>query len=291
MQISENTKVTLFTEKTNNVDNKNTAQNSSVDKEVKSQVKSSIKNTLTFPLVKKVVDLVDENEIITAKTPKEYVADFNSNMKKSARATLEMCRTVYEASKTLGSDGFYSFCKEVGYKDDSSTIRKFIVIGKVYPRLIDYAEQLPLGWTNIYQLTQISADDFDKCIKSGFELKKLTGSELKELIGKTRDLNDVTSPFKVAKSHFGLKIGEFYFTKKIDDTDWRLVEKAFDEVCSRLPVRIMLNQDASNLFAARRLKKYEMLKKEDDNTAVKPHKWDYGSVANKVVDAEKVVTA
>jgi hypothetical protein len=241
--------------------------------------KSSATNI--YKTITKVVDTVSETELI-AKTREQYVSDFKREMKTTAKATLEMCRTVYEASKTLNSADFESFCRDVGYKDDSSTIRKFIVIGKVYPRLIEYAEQLPVGWTSIYQLTQISAEDFDKCVKSKYALNKLSGSELKQLIDKTRDLNDTLSPFKQDKKTLNMKIGEVFFTKKIDDTDWRLIEKAFDEVCSRLPVKIRLVKGAEELFAARRQKLYDKLKKEDVDVAVKPHLWDYGSTVNKV---------
>lgn len=86
---------------------------------------------MEYKVALKIEQAIVEVEIV-GKTRAEYVADFTLNMKKSARATLDMCRTVYEASKSLAAHDFDSFCKQIGYRDDSSTIRKFIAIGKVY---------------------------------------------------------------------------------------------------------------------------------------------------------------
>lgn len=238
-----------------------------------------------YKVAVKIEQAIVEVEIV-GKTRAQYVTDFNLNMKKSARATLEMCRTVYEASKSLAAHDFDSFCKQIGYKDNSSTIRKFITIGKVYPRLIDYAEQLPIGWTNIYQLTQIAADDFETCIKNKYSFSKLKGAELKFLLHRTKNINDVDSPFKWDTKVLGLRFGDLYFTKKPDDADWRLVEKAFEEIAARLPVKLVLKKEAVDIFAKRRNQKYERVKKEDKDAAIKPHKWDYGSAARKVIEVQ-----
>ncbi len=82
----------------------------------------------------------------------------------------------------------------MGYRDGSSTIRKFIAIGKVFPRFIDLADQLPSAWTTLYQITQIPADDFDEYIESGERLDALTGKRLAVYTQKTRDASDITQP-------------------------------------------------------------------------------------------------
>lgn len=236
-----------------------------------------------FAVAVKIEHAVNEDTII-GKTRKQYVADFNVNLKKSAEGTLQMCRTVYEASKMLTADEFDEFCKNIGYRDSSSTIRKFIAIGKVYPRLISFAHQLPVAWTSIYALTQIAADDFERIIKEGFAFNKLKGAELKELLDKTRDINDVSSPFKRDDKTLTYRAGVFAFTHRIDDRDWRLVEKAFEEIAARLPVKFTLRNDLAELFASRRKATYEQIKHEDKDAAVKPQKWDYGVTANGVVE-------
>jgi hypothetical protein len=224
---------------------------------------------------------IDDSNIIK-RDRKEYVYMFKANMRRTALATLDMCRVVYEAEKSLTDAEFHEFCKQINYKSDSSTIRKFSTIGKVYPRFIQYAEQLPAAWTSIYALTQIAADDFELCIKGGYALNKLTGGEIGELVKKTRDINNSVSPFKMDKKTLHFAVATVYFTKKVDDTDFRLLQKAFDEIASRLPVKLVVKKESAEYFEKRRAQRYEKLKVEAKDVMVKPEKWDYGIAANQI---------
>lgn len=224
---------------------------------------------------------IDDSNIIK-RDRKEYVYMFKANMRRTALATLDMCRVVYEAEKSLTDAEFHEFCKQINYKSDSSTIRKFSTIGKVYPRFIQYAEQLPAAWTSIYALTQIAADDFELCIKGGFALNKLTGGEIGALVKKTRDISNNVSPFKQDQKTLQFAVATVYFTKKVDDTDFRLLQKAFDEISSRLPVKLVVKKEATEYFEKRRAQRYEKLKVEANDAMVKPEKWDYGIAANQV---------
>jgi hypothetical protein len=207
---------------------------------------------------------------------------FKANMRRTALATLDMCRVVYEAEKSLTDAEFHEFCRQINYKSDSSTIRKFSTIGKVYPRFIQYADQLPAAWTSIYALTQIPADDFELCIKGGYKLNKLTGGDIAELVKKTRDISNSVSPFKQDKKLLQYAVATVYFTKKVDDTDFRLLQKAFDEIASRLPVKLVVKKESAEYFEKRRAQRYEKLKVEAKDVMVKPEKWDYGIAANQV---------
>ena len=228
-------------------------------------------------------DMADE--VFVAKTRKEYVAEYNVNLKKTAEATLLMCRTVFEASKMLAEHEFNEFCKNIGYKDTSSTIRKFMTIGKVYPRLIKYAQDLPVGWTSIYALTQIAADDFDEMVSRGVAFKNIKGNDLKLMLAKTKDLNKTTTMFKLHKKWLTYNAGHICFTKVPDDRDWRLIEKAFEELSARLPVKFVLQKETAELFKNRRKATYEVAKLEDDDITKKPQMWDYGVTANGVIEA------
>ncbi|MGV1016962.1 MAG: hypothetical protein ACOYBW_06235, partial [Fluviibacter phosphoraccumulans] len=77
-----------------------------------------------------------------------------------------------------------------------------------------------------------------------------------------------------------------FFTKLPDDTDYRLLMKAFDEVSARLPIRLTLRSEQSKLFNERREQRYEQLKQEAPEAAIKPQDWDYGDAANAVYDRE-----
>jgi len=237
-----------------------------------------------YTVAKRLEFAVDEEgeDCVLEMSRQEYVFHFKAHARNTARAALEMCRIVYSAHKMLSEEQFERFCTSVGYKDTSSTIRKFITIGKVYPRLINYAESLPIAWTSIYQLTQIPADDFERCIATGFAFNKMTGSELKELVDKTRDANDIRSPFKTDKKALRYRVANVYFTKLPDDTDFRLLQKAFDEVAARLPVRLEIDKQVVERFEQRRQQRYEVLKRERKDVAVKPQEWDYGVAANEV---------
>ena len=224
---------------------------------------------------------VDDTAIIK-RDRKEYVYLFKANMRRTALATLDMCRVVYEAEKILDDAQFDEFCKQINYKSNSSTIRKFSTIGKVYSRLVQYAEQLPAAWTSIYSLTQISADDFERCIKEGYAFNKLTGGEIGSLVKRTQLINNNVSPFSVDKKTFQYSVATVFFTKKVDDTDFRLLQKAFDEIASRLPVKLVIKKEASEHFEKRRAQRYESLKVEAKDVMVKPEKWDYGFAANQV---------
>ena len=89
----------------------------------------------------------EDDSTLVAHDRAHYVAEFKRGVEKSARATLETARVVYEASRMLDSYQFQNFCKEIGYRDNSSSIRKFIAIGKVYPRFIQYAANTYWHWS------------------------------------------------------------------------------------------------------------------------------------------------
>ena len=212
-----------------------------------------------------------------------YVAAFKRGVEKTARATLEVCRVVYEANRVLDSYQFQNFCVEVGYRDSSSSIRKFIAIGKVYPRFIQYADQLPSAWTTIYQITQIPADSFERLIKEGKRLDSLKGKRLKGLLGLTKPLDDLTAPLKFDSEAGGFIFAKVLAMRKFDDVDWRAIEKAMSELEARLPVKFEVPADLTKLVEERRLRRYQSAKKHYTNQEFKPDTWDMGEEANAVL--------
>lgn len=228
---------------------------------------------------------VDDSNI-PVRARNEYVWLFKAHQRRTAVAAMEMCRVVYEASKTLSEHEYDEFCKNIGYKSDSSTVRKFLAIGKVYPRMIQYADQLPAAWTSIYALTQMPADDFDRCVANGYRLCDLTGGEVDQLVKKTRIVNNSVSPFKLDKKSQSFCVANIFFTKRVDDADFRLIQKAFDEIATRLPVKLVIKKEATEYFEKRRSQRYEKLKQEAPGAELDPSKWDYGTAANAVNSKE-----
>lgn len=217
---------------------------------------------------------------IVPKERKEYVAAFKAGVEKTARSTLEMCRVVYEAEQSLDKFQFKTFCEEVGLKDYSSTVRKFSAIGRVYPRFIQYVDQLPASWTNIYLITQIPADAFEECLTKGYALNKLTGSKLDELVKSTKDINKIEEPLSFDSKNSGYVFAKLLFTKKPDDTDWRAMEKALAEISARLPIKFVINKEAGEFVKARREQRYEQIKRNTKDVDLKPDLWDLGAEAN-----------
>ena len=219
---------------------------------------------------------------ITPKERKEYVAAFKAGVEKTARSTLEMCRIVYEAEQSLDKFQFKTFCEEVGLKDYSSTVRKFSAIGRVYPRFIQYVDQLPASWTNIYLITQIPADTFEECVTKGYALNKLTGAKLDELVKSTKDINKIEEPLSFDSKNAGYVFAKLLFTKKPDDTDWRAMEKALAEISARLPIKFVINKEAKEFVQARREQRYEQIKQKSKGIDLKPDLWDLGAEANAI---------
>ena len=146
-----------------------------------------------------------DDTTITKRSRQEYVAAFRSDLRNTAQSILEMCRTAYEAKKTLGHFEFEDFCNEIGHRAGSSTIRKYVVIGKVYPRLIEHADKLPVSWTSMYLITQIPNEDFERLIGvDDGRLANLTGAELNAMVRSTRQNDDHALRSKITRTEAGL---------------------------------------------------------------------------------------
>lgn len=233
---------------------------------------------------------IGDNESIISQDRAYYVAEFKRGEEKTARATLETCRVVFEAHHCLDSYQFQNFCREIGYRDNSSTIRKFIAIGKVYPRFIQYADQMPSGWTAIYQITQIPADNFESMIKNGQRLDALKGKRLKALMGQTRSLENITSATRFDSAAGGFEFAKIVAVRQFDDVDWRAIEKAMNELQARLPVKFVVPAELTKLVEQRRLRRYQSAKKHYKNQEFAPDTWDMGDEANGTLPREEPPT-
>ena len=229
------------------------------------------------------VQVVDE--ILTPLTRKEYVSQYRTAEVKTAKTTLDMCRVVYEANQTLNSAEFNDFCNDIGYKDYSSVVRKFIVIGKLQPRLSKHAEALPASWSAIYALTQIPAQAFENLVEMNRSFKEMSVSKINELVKQTRDLNkidDIVSPGLMTldeKNQAILKgtvLAKVYFSKIPDDLDWQAFEKALLAVEANLPIRIQFLNEAKEVFRLRKNKRYESIKDAQAPLVFQPETWDMG---------------
>jgi hypothetical protein len=252
-------------------------------------VEPCIKPTNEFrPLISLEKSMPDDSESIVKHPRSHYEAEFNSSMKATALSTLKMCRTVYEAQIALDSFEFKKFCKSINQSDASSTIRKYIAIGKAYPRLVQYADQLARGWTTIYQITQIPAHTFDEMIKNEVSLSTLRGKKLIELITQSKPVKSLNKAMRFNPNNNSYTLAEVHAIRKLDIDDVRIIEKALSEVEARLPIRFSFLSSTKQSVTTLRMMTYENLKKEFvDEKTLDPEKWDLGHIANSVLPKEQ----
>ena len=131
------------------------------------------------------------------------------------------------------------------------------------------------------------ADTFDECLKQRYPLMNLKGRELSELLARTKPIERLDSPLAYDKKSGGYLFGRVLFTKRIDDVDWRAMEKAFTEIEARLPIKIHVLPEMLKVVEQRRLKHYEATKQHHKGIELKPDLWDLGKEANEVYDKVK----
>lgn len=119
-----------------------------------------------------------------------FYSEYSNFAVKTAQATIEMCRVVYQAKNELSSTEYSEFLKDIGHKGETSTIRKYLAIGSQYDKLIQYTNLLPNSWTSIYTITQLPSDTFDDLAATDTDMSKMSGKEIKNLL----DLNKPTPP-------------------------------------------------------------------------------------------------
>lgn len=219
----------------------------------------------------------EDTEVLVPLDCEEYVKQFKKREQTTATAILDMCRVVYEADKALDEEDFAEFCTQVGYTSSSSTIRKFIAIGKVQPRMKDYADQLPTGWTSIYQLTQIPAKTFENMLAAGKSLTLLTGKDVRELVQMTRPIDSYTSHLPTEKVTQSPIFAKVCFTRHdIDRTDWLLAKNAFAAIEARLPIKVILDAETENVYQQAKLASYDVQKSKFDVKQGDLSKWGEG---------------
>lgn len=236
------------------------------------------------PLISLENSIEDDSKRIKKHSREHYVSKYSDCIKKSAIATLQMCRTVYEAKISLDEYEFKKFCKDIKEQDTSSKIRKLVAIGRVYPRLVQYANELASGWTTIYQITQIPADTFNQMIANKVPLSTLRGKNLSDLIAKAKPIERLTDEMQFNKSTKTHILAQVHAMCDLDVLDVRAIEKAFNEIETRLPIKFTISSNVMQATKQIRMQIYEEAKKniiEDERYT--PETWDLGALANSVI--------
>ena len=221
---------------------------------------------------------LDDVQTIKPRTRDEYVGLFKRTEERTARATLQMCRVVYEAKQTLKEHEFADFCSTVGYKDSSATVRKYCAIGKLQPRLVQHAAFMPHEWSKIYVLTQIPAKLFEQFVEQQRDFRALTAKELKTLVDSTKpEQKSLEALMPKDKDSNNFVFARLMFDKTfVDAYDWRAVRKALAEIESRLPIKVQLTAAADAAYKQTVVHRYNDAKDNAKDVEFKPALWDYG---------------
>ena len=150
------------------------------------------------------IRLIENNSGLTIEhhvTKRERLYSEYSNFAvKTAQSTVEMCRVVSEAKKTLSSSEYSEFLNDIGHKSETSTIRKYLAIGEQYDKLIQYTNLLPNSWTSIYTITQLGSDTFNALAATDTDMSKMSGKEIKTLLDLNKPKPSATSASAVSTS-------------------------------------------------------------------------------------------
>ena len=129
-----------------------------------------------------------------------FYSEYSNFAVKTAQSTVEMCRVVSEAKKTLLSSEYSEFLNDIGHKSETSTIRKYLAIGEQYDKLIQYTNLLPNSWTSIYTITQLGSDTFNALAATDTDMSKMSGKEIKTLLDLNKPKPSATSASAVSTS-------------------------------------------------------------------------------------------
>lgn len=121
---------------------------------------------------------------------------------KTVENTLKMCKVVSLAKEDMKAVEYSKFCKEIGLKEESSTVRKYLAIGQRYDQFIEYADRLPNSWTSLYSITQIPAEKFVELIEGATTFSDFTANDLKQLLNE----GSIESPKKKIKVVISLQL-------------------------------------------------------------------------------------
>ena len=103
--------------------------------------------------------------------------------KASTQNTIAMCEVFFKAKHELGAE-FSSLCSALNYTADSSTIKKYILIGEKAELFKPYLDRLPNTWTTLYQMTHLNGDELQQLLSNGQLNQATTGAQIKSVLKK-----------------------------------------------------------------------------------------------------------
>ena len=107
-----------------------------------------------------------------------FVMKMNSLSLNTVESILEIGNLMIEAKQELKKDEYQEFLKLTKYDKNSSSIRKWEVIGKSYLRLKPIASMLPPIWSTIYKLASLKPSQLDHLHQINLLHSSVTAKEI-----------------------------------------------------------------------------------------------------------------
>lgn len=122
----------------------------------------------------------------------ELIERYRHWTKKSAQAVIEKASAFSDAEMLSDEDEIERFYREIGYRRDDATSKKYRQIGSRRSRFIQNIDLMPDDWTTIYELAKLEDDQFQKLVDDKVLHQKVTmGAIAKHLEAATPRLSDV----------------------------------------------------------------------------------------------------
>lgn len=103
----------------------------------------------------------------------------------SVESILEIGNLMIEAKTELSKDEYQEFLTQTKYSNNSSSVRKWEVIGKAYLRLQPISNKLPPNWSTLYKLASLDVNQFDALEQLDIFNPSLTAKEIDAELNKS----------------------------------------------------------------------------------------------------------
>jgi hypothetical protein len=116
----------------------------------------------------------------------DFASKINELTKNTASNILDIASLMTDAKSELSSDDFNLMLDDTKYSKNSSSIRKWLVIGKSYQRLMPIADKLPPNWSTIYKLSTLEPAELDLLEKDNIICCSITAREIDDALSKSQ---------------------------------------------------------------------------------------------------------
>jgi hypothetical protein len=121
----------------------------------------------------------------------DFASKINELTKNTASNILDIASLMTDAKSELSSDDFNLMLEDTKYSKNGSSIRKWLVIGKSYQRLMPIADKLPPNWSTIYKLSTLEPAELDLLEKDNIICCSITAREIDDALSKSQSKKSI----------------------------------------------------------------------------------------------------